>query len=186
MKQRFVPGGGFLIFLAIVVLLAAAQRATAKPSAESAVASSGCRLELEAGGGTETAAPLPVPTAVSLAAAVPKTEEGSKPTPSHCPFERADEPAVTPAPTLSSTPVERSSATPEPSGAANGEPALEFSQDAAPTTNTDRSENGWQPEKVVHDHGTGTNAGVCPACGLIYGPAGGEEGQYGEQDGMMD
>ena len=48
------------------------------------------------------------------------------------------------------------------------------------------SGNGWHPESAIHDHGTGDNSGVCPACGLIYGPAGGAEGQYTEQDGLMD
>ena len=55
-----------------------------------------------------------------------------------------------------------------------------------PEQNTGYADNGWQPEAVEHYHGNGSDSGTCPACGLIYGPAGGAEGQYGEQDGLMD
>jgi hypothetical protein len=48
------------------------------------------------------------------------------------------------------------------------------------------SANGWQPTAAEHDHGAGVDSGVCPACGLLYGPAGGVQGQYTAQDGLMD
>ena len=56
----------------------------------------------------------------------------------------------------------------------------------APSAEISYSANGWQPTAAEHDHGTGTDSGVCPACGLLYGPAGGAQGQYTAQDGLMD
>ena len=55
-----------------------------------------------------------------------------------------------------------------------------------PSAEISYSANGWQPTAAEHDHGTGADSGVCPACGLLYGPAGGVQGQYTAQDGLMD
>lgn len=57
---------------------------------------------------------------------------------------------------------------------------------STPPAEISYSANGWQPTAAEHDHGTGTDSGVCPACGLLYGPAGGAQGQYTAQDGLMD
>ena len=46
------------------------------------------------------------------------------------------------------------------------------------------SENGWHPKSDTCYHGDGTDSGVCPCCGLIYGPAGGIDTWTGE-DGVM-
>ena len=91
--------------------------------------------------------------------------------------EPAVEPTVTPAPI---------SPTPEPAP----EPPVESvpvppAPESTPEQTPDYADNGWQPEAAEHYHGNGSDAGTCPACGLIYGPAGGAEGQYGEQDGLM-
>ena len=50
----------------------------------------------------------------------------------------------------------------------------------------DHAENGWHPTAAEHYHGNGTDCGICPACGLCYGPGGGEAGALGPEDGMMD
>lgn len=55
-----------------------------------------------------------------------------------------------------------------------------------PSAEISYSTNGWQPTAAEHDHGTGADSGICPACGLLYGPAGGVQGQYTAQDGLMD
>lgn len=55
-----------------------------------------------------------------------------------------------------------------------------------PSAEISYAANGWQPTAAEHDHGTGTDSGICPACGLLYGPAGGAQGQYTAQDGLMD
>ena len=54
------------------------------------------------------------------------------------------------------------------------------------TQEYDHAENGWRPTAAEHYHGNGTDCGVCPACGLCYGPGGGEVGALGPEDGMMD
>ena len=56
----------------------------------------------------------------------------------------------------------------------------------APSAEISYSANGWQPTAAEHNHGAGADSGVCPACGLLYGPAGGAQGQYTAQDGLMD
>ena len=48
---------------------------------------------------------------------------------------------------------------------------------------TDHAENGWQPTSTEHYHGNGTECGVCPACGLCYGP--GNNDALGPDDGIM-
>ena len=67
-------------------------------------------------------------------------------------------------------------------------PPAEESPVSVPTPSAEisYSANGWQPTAAEHDHGTGADSGVCPACGLLYGPAGGAQGQYTAQDGLMD
>ena len=55
-----------------------------------------------------------------------------------------------------------------------------------PSAEISYSANGWQPTAAEHNHGTGADSGICPACGLLYGPAGGAQGQYTTQDGLMD
>ena len=67
-------------------------------------------------------------------------------------------------------------------------PPTEESPVSVPTPSAEisYSANGWQPTAAEHDHGTGADSGVCPACGLLYGPAGGAQGQYTAQDGLMD
>ena len=47
------------------------------------------------------------------------------------------------------------------------------------------SENGWHSTSDICYHGDGTDSGVCPCYGLIYGPAGGTNNWTGE-DGVMD
>ena len=46
------------------------------------------------------------------------------------------------------------------------------------------SENGWHPTSDTCYHGDGSDSGVCPCCGLIYGPAGGS-GEWTGEDGIM-
>ena len=46
------------------------------------------------------------------------------------------------------------------------------------------SENGWHSTSDICYHGDGTDSGVCPCCGLIYGPAGGS-GEWTGADGVM-
>ena len=46
------------------------------------------------------------------------------------------------------------------------------------------SENGWHPSSDTCYHGNGSDSGVCPCCGLIYGPAGGS-GEWTGEDGIM-
>lgn len=105
---------------------------------------------------SESAAPQPTREPTAAAPSVPAPEATTAPVPAPSP-----EPAAEPAPVP---------------------PAPE----TMPEQNTGYADNGWQPEAAQHYHGNGTDAGTCPACGLIYGPAGGAEGQYGEQDGLMD
>ena len=46
------------------------------------------------------------------------------------------------------------------------------------------SENGWHPSSDIGYHGDGSDSGVCPCCGLIYGPAGGSV-EWTGTDGVM-
>ena len=46
------------------------------------------------------------------------------------------------------------------------------------------SENGWHPSSDTCYHGDGADSGVCPCCGLIYGPAGGSV-EWTGTDGVM-
>ena len=46
------------------------------------------------------------------------------------------------------------------------------------------SENGWHPTSDTCYHGDGSDSGVCPCCGLIYGPADGS-GEWTGEDGIM-
>ena len=87
-----------------------------------------------------------------------------------------------------SVPVEQPTPVPTPEATSEPTPVPEQSAPvhAEPEQNTGYADNGWQPEAEEHYHGNGSDSGTCPACGLIYGPAGGAEGQYGEQDGLMD
>ena len=94
---------------------------------------------------------------------------------------------ITPVPTPESTAVPVPEPTPEPTVEPTAEPTpLPPASEIELEQNTGYADNGWQPEAVEHYHGNGSDSGTCPACGLIYGPAGGAEGQYGEQDGLMD
>lgn len=116
------------------------------------------------------------------ATSVPVEQPAPAATPAAAENTSAAAPAVTAAPTQEPTPVPTPEATSEPT------PVPEQSNPVhvEPEQNTGYADNGWQPEAVEHYHGNGSDSGTCPACGLIYGPAGGAEGQYGEQDGLMD
>lgn len=87
-------------------------------------------------------------------------------------------PTPTAAPTVMPTEKPTSVPTVEPTIIPTAEPT------AVPDIS--HAENGWQPSADEHYHGNGADSGVCPACGLIYGPSGGFEGQYGPEDGQMD
>lgn len=106
---------------------------------------------------TPTVSPAPVTTAAPVTVPAISSAAASEVIPTAVP-------AVVPTPAETTVPVMQPTVAPAPDYAANG----------------------WQPESATHNHGSGTDAGVCPACGIIYGPAGGAEGQYGAQDGMMD
>lgn len=99
-------------------------------------------------------------------------------------------PAVTSEP-VSSQPTEEPPVAVTPVPEPTPEPPAESAPippatESVPEQNPGYADNGWKPEAAEHYHGNGSDAGTCPACGLIYGPAGGAEGQYGEQDGLMD
>lgn len=91
-------------------------------------------------------------------------------------------PEVTAAPTQEPAPVPTPEVTSEPTPVPEQSPPVHVE----PEQNTGYADNGWQPEEVEHYHGSGSDSGTCPACGLIYGPSGGSDGQYGAQDGLMD
>lgn len=100
----------------------------------------------------------------------------------------ATESTPSPVPTVPVEPTPESTPAPTPEATAEPTPAPEQSTLVPDESEQDTgyADNGWQPEAEEHYHGNGSDSGTCPACGLIYGPAGGAEGQYGEQDGLMD
>ena len=101
-------------------------------------------------------------------------------------------PEQQPVQSTAAEPVFESETTPPPEVPASAAPPTTNAEPAPPAAPPEPapapsySDNGWQPTAAEHDHGTGADSGVCPACGLLYGPAGGVQGQYTAQDGLMD
>ena len=140
-----------------------------------------------AAGSAVTAAPTTRPVAATVQAIgtpTPGPIASATPTPTAAPASGAtpvSSQAPTQEPTQAPAPVSTPASTTAPTPAAT--PVLTLSPTAAPELSY--AANGWQPESAAHCHGNGADAGICPACGLIYGSAGGTEGQYGAQDGVM-
>ena len=149
----------------------------------------GTEAAANVGNAAATAAPTKRPNADATVQAIgtlmPKPTASAMPAPTAAPASNltpVSAQAPTQDPTQAPAPVPTTAASAAPTPAATPVPTL------APTAAPELcyAENGWQPESIAHYHGNGADAGICPACGLIYGPAGGAEGQYGAQDGVMD
>lgn len=149
-----------------------------EPAGESALHRTETAADVgNAAGSAATVAPTARPIAAAIMQPIgtpmPRPIAPATPTPTAAPASEAipvSAQASTQEPTQAPTPA----ATPVPTSAPTAAPELSYAA------------NGWRPESTTHYHGNGADAGVCPACGLIYGSAGGTAGQYGAQDGVMD
>ena len=125
------------------------------------------------------------PQSTALPTAAPTSAPTAEPTPSPTPS-----PTAEPSPTAGPGQAAEPGPTQAPAPAA--EPAAALHHDhpkptpPAPTAAPTPVPTPVPTPGPVCYHGNGTDSGVCTVCGLIYGPAGGSEGQYSEADGMMD